>query len=78
MGKPEVPQIPLDPQFDAMRGQAEADKMAAIAERLRGDSASIKARYGAPADSASVLQRYGAQLAIAGAGSGSPLATRMG
>jgi hypothetical protein len=42
----------------------------AIQARVRGDTASLTARYGTltSGDNAGILARYGAQLAMAGAG----------
>lgn len=46
MKAPTYDQPPLDPAFMALQGQAKEQDISAIQDRIRGDSASLMARYG--------------------------------
>lgn len=46
MKAPTYDQPPLDPAFMALQGQAKEQDIGAIQDRIRGDTASLLARYG--------------------------------
>lgn len=77
METPKYEPSPLDAGFAQLLTQSKAHDIDAMQERLRGDTASLNARFGAnptasptSADPGSILARYGANLAMAGAGKG--------
>lgn len=61
MAPPRYEQPPLDPDYAALKQQAEADKTKAI----QGNVSDLSAK---------LLQRFGASVALSGSGTASPLA----
>lgn len=65
MSPPKYEPAPIDPNLQAQAAQAERDKVTALTDTVRGDTAKI-------------LQRYGSAVALSGAAIPSPISSAVG